>query len=372
MKYKWKEKQLKNKLDIAKQNQDYVVRNNYKNMIGLMNGKLDLSDISIPKVKSKETYNTRYNRYHANIHYLRDEIIEFLASIFIIEENEDNLFEDIPYKNWDLTDKELLDLCYEILETLNDKDLLEVYKEIIDPHNHYLNIMNYDDFLSTHSREINGLTFYDKNEDKSYISIHRHYNIEDVKALVHEVMHAYFYKLYEDDPFKVNYFGELEGRFGNRLAGNYMLKHNMKHYGNELRIAELYDILNESYLLYLNNVLFNTQEKSTFRLKKATKVLRKNTGYPDTTIGGKDLPYICSINCLVAATEILDYLVCLEAQVKHYKPEYQLDVIKDVRSNDNPNYVNNLMPHEFDFFGDDVKALRRYKKDCERYIRYKN
>ena len=363
MEYKWDKDDLEEKYQKAVLLRKDVDAEGYKGMLEILNGELDFESINIaPNGIENETWKQRKDRYFDYMSGINDGLIEFAASVFSIAKTEDEIFTDIQEKELTLTDKELVDLGYEIIRTLNDKHALRVYREIFNKEFHHAHIMDFEKYFQGASQQLGGLTTNIHIEHKSYILILRNHTAEDVRVIVHEAMHAIINKLFKENR-NGYYFSELEGRFGNRLTSDYLLTHNMVRAGNELTANELYSILNESYLLYLNNVLFATSKNSKFRLRDATNALRKYTRFKDSKISRSDLPYICTKNCFVTTMEILEYLMCLELATKYPgDPKEQYHKILYAKKHDSSNYLHIVLPVEYDFCNDRVKALRKLKK----------
>ena len=363
MEYKWDKDDLEEKYQKAVLLRKDVDAEGYKGMLEILNGELDFESINIaPNGIENETWKQRKDRYFDYMSGINDGLIEFAASVFSIAKTEDEIFTDIQEKELTLTDKELVDLGYEIIRTLNDKHALRVYREIFNKEFHHAHIMDFEKYFQGASQQLGGLTTNIHIEHKSYILILRNHTAEDVRVIVHEAMHAIINKLFKENR-NGYYFSELEGRFGNRLTSDYLLTHNMVRAGNELTANELYSILNESYLLYLNNVLFATSKNSKFRFRDATNALRKYTRFKDSKISRSDLPYICTKNCFVTTMEILEYLMCLELATKYPgDPKEQYHKILYAKKHDSSNYLHLVLPVEYDFCNDRVKALRKLKK----------
>ena len=369
MEYKWDKEDLMDNYQKAILLRHEADKESYKGMIDILDGKFDFESVNITADDNEhETWKQRKDRYYDYMDRIDNGLIAFASSIFSIAKNEDELFTSIQEKELPLTDKELVDLGYEIIRSLNDKHALRIYRELFNSELHHAHIMDFKNDFQGASQQLGGLTTNIHQEHKSYILILRNHTAEDIRVIVHEALHAIINKLFKERQ-RGYYFGELEGRFGNRLASDYLLTHNMVREGNELTADELYSILLESYLLYLNNVLFETSKNSKFRFREATEELRKHTKFKDSTIRKSDLPFICTKTCFVTTMEILDYLMCLELATKYPEdPREQYHRVLYTKKHDSSNYLHLVLPVDYDFCNDKLKALKKLKKYVDKQM----
>ena len=369
MEYKWDKEDLIDKYQKSVLLRHDIDAESYKGMIDILEGRLDFESINIaPDGNEHETWKQRKDRFYDYISHIDHGLNVFASSIFSIVKSEDELFTDIDSKELPLTDKELVDLGYEIIRTMGSKHALRIYRDIFTSELHHAHIMDFEKYFQGASQQLGGLTTNVNLEHKSYILILRNHTSEDIRVIVHEALHAIINKLFKERQ-PGYYFGELEGRFGNRLASDYLLTHNMVREGNELAGTELYSILLESYLLYLNNVVFNTSKNSSFRLKAATAELRKNTKFKDSIIRKSDLPFICTKNCFVSVMEVLEYLMCLELATKYPDdPKEQYHKILYAKKHDSSNYIHLVLPVEYDFCTDKLHAIKKLKKYVDKQM----
>ena len=368
MKYKWKEQHFRELL--SKDINEYD-KHDINCMIDILHDVIDLDFFGITNNSEHDTFMTRFHRYHDGCEYLDENLIQFASSIFSIEKNECNLFTYIEDNEYKLSNEDLIEFAYEILKTLNNKYVLTIFNEIYTNRNNYLHICESNNNIVGTSQELGGLTIPVYNNYKSYIVLFRNHTITDLQTLVHELLHAVRFRLFQTSPDRLNYFDELEGRFGNRLTYNYLLQNGYKFEGDELLAKELYGILYNSYMLYLNNALFYTADKNKFRLRDATNELRKRTKFKESRIRSNDIDEICSINCFTIVTEIIDYLICLELSTKYNNPEDEYHKILELKKNDNYNYYHYELYKQYDFYNDKVKALKKEKKYIDKFIQEK-
>lgn len=365
MKYRWKEKYLLKGLENAIKHNDIATIQNYESMLDMIRGK-DYLEFDIPE----PTYDELFKNYATDMEYIEDSIFDRCSSVFNIVNNEDEIFTNLVHTRFDINNKELLQLGYEIIESIKDPKALKIYQEIIRNKNHYINIEDDTDLNDEHT-SLYGVTIYDHVEKKSYIAIKRRYTIFDLSTLVHEMMHAIMYKYNDRKCYVCNYFEELEGLFGESITAQYLRKHDMAKYADEMEAYNLYLTIYQSYMLYLNDVIFFTSKDGKFNTEAATKMITEETPFKETYIDEENIPYICELPGFKMLTNIIDYMICLELRNK-YTPEEQVLFIKQLRKIENYDFYNKEMTTVFDFYNDDNRQIREEKERLNKKIRVLN
>ena len=361
MKYRWKEKLLLKGLKNAINHNDKISEEHFNCMLALLNDihadKIDLPD---------NNYQSMYDYYSNEMEYINADIFDRCVDIFGIVKDEDDLYTKIKHSNITLKNKELIELGYEMVESLKDKKSLEIYKELVKHGNHYLHIVD-DDLEDIHD-DVYGITYYDHTNEKPYVILKRRHTPYDIETFMHEVMHAIIYRYKDKDELVSDYFQELEGRFGERLATQYMREHNMEKWANEIDAYNLQTVLYTSFQLYLNDTLFYTAKDNKFNINKASSYIQTETPFKDAYLEDEDIPNICNINGFDTITNIIDYLICLELSKKYDTPE-QFAFIKQLGKFCNSEFFNTEMKTMFDFYTDNNKLLIEEKERLDKVKR---
>ena len=368
MEYKWNKKEILKKLKQAMEENNINNMENFRVMLDIINNTVDLHDMNTVKSDDNLTYGQHKELYIRDLQFIDEGIFDYISSIFSIEKDIDKLFTIYKHDALDLNNKELLDIGYGIIEQLNDKRVIDLYTQFRNNKTHRLNIDNMTSDKVGLTRGLQGITMYDYRNKKSYISIHREHNAEDVVTLLHEFMHAVAAMDNKYDGLKYAYFTELEGHFGERLAIEYMKKHDMKKYATQVEANDIYDLLNHSLMLYLNDLLFYTSKNSQFRYRETTKIAREETGYDDIIVRKEDIPEVCSYNGFDLVTNIIDYLIVLELN-NTCDIEEQYRMIQELKKQDDFLFYNMAMPDMFNFFHDEAKDLKKLKKSIDKKTR---
>ena len=349
MKYKWKEKELLKGLKKAIQHESIETIENYEFMLSVLK---DINTSDLPRVNND--FNSLYEHYIDNVDCIEDRIFDYVADMFRICNNDDELFEQYITPKMDLTNKELIDLGYEIIKTLDDKQAKEIYKEITNHHNHLLHIV--DDEKPEEDSLIYGTALRDYVDVKPYILLKRRHTVHDIETFIHEIMHSIIFILNNNKIYPFNYFEELEGRFGEKLTSTYLREHKMKKEADQIDAYNLTTTLYQSYMLYLCDVLFFTAKNKTFDLEAANKMIIDETPYKDTYISPDNIRHIMEHNAFYIITNAIDYMVSLELSNK-FEPKDQFSFIKRLSNMESYGFYNEDMARTFDFYKDNNKQL---------------
>ena len=363
MKYRWKEKELLKGLKNAVKNNDPDTEDNFNHMLSLLQ---DMHITEVPEPDSNPSYESLFDNYRDYMEYISDEVFDRCTDIFKIVNDEDEIFTQIKQSKINLSNHDLVSLGHEIIEELNDSRALQIYQEITRNKNHYLHIV--DDDREDEKDDRYGVTIFDHVEKKSYIMLKRRYTPYDIETFIHEIMHAILYKHRDRKYYMCNYFEELEGKFGERLTSNFLRKHEMDTWADELDAYNLYENIYKSYMLYLNDILFYTSKNHRFNTTAATKMITEETPFKDTYIDPENIPYICNMNGFATITNIIDYMICLELSNK-YPPEDQFAFIKQLSKIENYEFYNGEIKTVFDFYKDNNKQMIEEKNRIDKKIR---
>ena len=368
MEYKWSKKEVLKRLKESIEANDEDNIENYTIMLEMLNNNVDVHHMEMIKKDDHLTFAQQRDYFINDIQYIDEGIIDYISTMFSIEKDEDNLFTKILFDDLDLTDKELIDLRYEIFESMKNPEVLKYYNEFKDKRKHLLHINKISNDKHGLSKDLQGLTLYDYEKEKAFVSIHRRNKIDDITTLTHEFMHALMAYNKEYNAQLCGYFLELEGHFGERLAIEYMKNHGMKKYADSIEAENIYSKLHNSFMIYLSDVLFSTAKNSRFRVKEATNVVREETKYKDALIQHKDIPYICSYNAYDTITNIIDYLIVLELS-KKYDIEEQYRMLLELKRQDDYWFFNWVLPDTFDFYTNNMKDFKQLKRKIDKVKR---
>ena len=362
MKYRWDKNELNKRLLAAKESKDYDLLDNISYMLDL------LEDMHDDKFANQNTDNEDLMIYYTDgIEKIADSTFDRCIDIFTIASNIDEIYTKVALSKINLSNKDLIDLGYEIIASLKDKRALQIYHELTRQDRSYLNIATNIDEIYTNESE--GVIIHDNNTKKSYINIKREYNIQDLEALIHEVMHAIMYKYTRNKiGYLYGYFSELEGKFGEILTSQFLKEHDMKKYADEIDFHNYSTVTYQSFMAYLTDVLIYTANEETFDVDAANVLINKEIPFKDFKVTDEEIPFICNRNGFDTVTNIINYMMCLELRNK-YSPEDQFLLLQQYKKIDDYDFYNKQLKQLFDFYQDKNKQLIDEKNRLNKKIR---
>ena len=320
-------------------------------------------DILVSTKNDDISYSEALRNFASGLEVLSEDTYLSIAEIFLMIEDHNAFKMSTNLPKIKLTDKELLMLVREMIESLGISEFLRIYDKIITPSQHRLNIQRNDLKYTAGTLEyVGGITLNDPLFDKSYINIFRNYTIEDVEILFHEAMHSIFYSImrpiYKKDINNIYLLQELEGQFGSLYAYNYLGSIGYKKEAYELKRDYINSILTSSFLFIVNHVLFATSKSQEFDLLAAEKRINEQLKIP-IVIKPEELPTYLSMNGFETVTTLISSLIALEILDKDISTKEQIELLYSIKKSDSIMLDRNIKKHEVDFKANNFKTLRK-------------
>ena len=221
MKYKWRKYQIKKLKKLAEKLKDETTLENAEIMLGIMSSSLETESFHIVPEEEQFDFDKLYEYYSHNMNNLPDHVYDYLMELFKIEDDIDWFFGRPLLTPFDISQKDMVTLGHDCLKELHDDKLLKTYDEIVKRRNHQLHITSNFNPKGTVA-QLDGCTLYDFIHNKQFIYVYETHTAFDFQTLIHEAMHSHLYELNKPIPGSIKYFQELEGRFGNLLAEEYL------------------------------------------------------------------------------------------------------------------------------------------------------
>lgn len=360
MRCKWNLKQIQELKKKALEANDEITLENVDLMLEILASDLDIKKVKIVPDQEKVSYSESYKTYTHNMEYMPDTVVDTSMELFKIEDDFDWFISGYVLTPFQISNKDMILLGHDCLKELRAKRLLKIYEQIVKDKGHYLHMVN-QKYPSGAKSNLGGITFYDYINKKNYICVYRGQNAYDFQTLIHEVLHAYFYKLQEPTHSKtISYFQELEGRLGNLLAIDYLNKIGFGDLATELRIFDLKAALDDSYHVYLNDLLFGLSNGKNFNIGKAARVYEKETNdkwYYDKD----DLTEICSIYGFDIITDLISYLIIEDLYAYCGDMHEVFENVRQIKKYDNLETFMNLDKYGFTFMNDNFKNVNELR-----------
>jgi len=364
MRCKWNKKQLLALKEIALKTKDEVTLENLDMMLEIMDDDLNLDKFNIVPEKEKTSYKDAYELFTSNVEYLTEDLIDTSMDIFKIEDEFDWFLSEDEITKFDISNKDLITIGYDCLAELRAKKLLKIYTQIIDDKKHYLH-MTRNSCPSGIKSTLGGITFYNYNNKKNYICVYRTDTAYDFQTLIHETLHAYFYKLYPPGKRGIKYFQELEGRLGNELAINYLNKIGYPTLSDELNISDLKGVLTDSYHVYLNDLLFGESNGKNFNLGRAARVYEQELN--DKWLYKRDdISEICSIYGFDVITDLISYLIIKDLFAYCNNKSDILENVRRLKQNDSLEVMMQLDKLGLTFMNDNFKNVNDVRLELKK------
>lgn len=365
MRCKWNLKQIQELKKQAEKNNDEITLENIDMMLEIMSSNLDLNKTSIVPEQEKIHFRDSLETFSHNMEYLPENMVDTAMDLFKIENEFDWFISGYGITPFYISNKDMITLGHDCLKELRIKRLLKIYEQIVNDKGHYLHMVN-QKYPTGAKSNLGGITFYDYSNKKSYICVYRENVAFDFQTLIHEVLHAYFYKFQEPPHYKaISYFQELEGRLGNLIAINYLNKIGFEELAKELRIIDLKAALDDSYHTYLNDLLFGVSNGKNFNIGKAARIYEKETK-DKWYYSRNELPEICSIYGFDVITDIICYLIIEDLYAYCGDMHEVFENVRQIKKFDNLETLMNLDKYGFTFMNDNFKNVNQLRKQLKK------
>ena len=318
MEYKWSERVILSKLrEAVKARNDYAVKFYY----GLLKNKnitkdnYDVTSLAIMERPAKLDYCAFYSTYYLNFSNLPKEVRKQINKVGTITRDRYQYQRSDYHANNRITysDDDLVTMTHDLFLLFKDPRITRCIGKICNPKNHMIQIIDTDDYDITNSYlAVKGITTSLGKE--TYVEVFRDHTITDFRAFVHECFHAIRAMLYGDYDNErvdlVNYFAELEGRFGDRMAAEYLRYIKEYRMADNLRIESLYNVLQDVYLNRIIQTILSFSNGNRFDMKRVKEYLSREANIDIKT--KDDLTKYMTINGFDAYTNVLSYLIVLD------------------------------------------------------------
>lgn len=364
MKYKWRKYQIKKLKKLAEKLKDETTLENAEIMLGIMSSSLETESFHIVPEEEQFDFDRSFEYYSHNMNNLPEHVYDYLMELFKIEDDIDWFFGRPLLTPFDIKQKELVTLGHDCLKELHNDNLLKTYDEIVKRRNHQLHITSNFNPQGTVA-QLDGCTLYDFIHNKQFIYVYETHTAFDFQTLIHEAMHAHLYELNKPIPGSIKYLQELEGRFGNLLAEEYLTKIGFDDLANELREYELRSAINDSYDLYVSDLLFGLAKNKQFDLEEVKKCYEEET--TDKWVYKlEDLDEIYSIFGFDVSTDLLCYLMTIETFMKTKNIDETYHKMLMMKSADDLDSISNLEDYGYTFMNDNFSSINQLRLELKK------
>ena len=365
MRCKWSLKQIEELKKKAIEANDEITLENIDMMLEILTDELDINKVSMVPEREKVCFRDSFEDYTRNMEYMPENMTDTSMELFKIEEDFDWFMSGQTITPFYISNKDMITLGHDCLKELRAKRLLKIYEQIVNDKGHYLHMIN-QKYPTGVKSNLGGVTFYDYLNKKNYICVYRDNVAFDFQTLIHEVLHAYFYKLYEPPHTRaIYYFQELEGRLGNLVAIEYLKKIGFEDLATELRTLDLKNVLDDSYHVYLNDLLFGVSNGKNFNIGKAARLYEKETK-DKWYYKRDDLTEICSIYGFDVITDLLSYLIIEDLYAYCNDMHEVLENVRRLKQFDSLETFTNLDKYGFTFMNDNFKNVDNLRKELKK------
>lgn len=307
--YKWSKAELSLKYFIKKlsRNEEYSI---YQEMISLSNLKKNAIDFENFNLQCKSNnFNDLSAFFTEDYELIPDDIYSTLIELYKLFPDNSAFYDNIRLSKLNLSEKEKIGLAYNIIESMNNPDLLKYFKDIINHHKHILNIQE----CEAHSSHINALGGFTLNlPNKGYINLYWNNTINDIINLIHETLHYILPRISGVREIVKGPFTELEGCLGTKYAQEFLLGTKYKTDAELSLRSTMNDNIINCFLLLVNHLLFETREKSQFKLIKFREELKSEIPEKYEELTDKEIMKYTGICAFETIIELIGYISALD------------------------------------------------------------
>ena len=357
MNYKWNLKEIKLKLLLAKLLHDKRAISIYQNIYQIGSNNITREILTIDEASKVDFYEAGIY-FSTALDYIPDILYEDILNLFLLFNDFDILDNNHEFNKLNISNKDLITICYDIIKDINKPDMLHFYEKLLK--NNKINIVkNNKDVTCSHSERIGGITISNQLFRESYINIFRNDTIEDIEILIHEFMHAYYYMLNNYNDSKFHLLPELEGQAGSLYAYKQLEKLNFSE-TILLRQEALNSIIISSLYMIVNHALYLTH----YDPQKATLYLDKVAPELGITISEDELDYYLNTQGFQTCSNTISYLIILDLINKINDNQELFDHITRLKLNDDKSIMSLLdSDSKLTFYMDDYQNIKKeYKK----------
>lgn len=359
MEYNWRKTRIERLKRLAERFQDKRTLENAEIMLDILNSNQDTSIFHIVPENKEFDFDEAFEYYTHNMKHLPDNVLDTLMELFRIEPDFEWFFKRPIITPLDITHKELIELGHDCVKELHDDKLTRTYDEIVKKRNHQLHITDSYNPRGCNA-QLDGATLYDTINNRQYIYLYETHTAFDFETLIHETLHARMHEINVANYENISYFRELEGRFGNLLSSVYLDKIGFGDLASELTEYELRTALNDSYNLYVSDLLFGTAQNKQFDLDEVKRC------YEEETVGKWDykpdqLSNIFSIYGFDVATDLLCYLMTMDTYLKRKDIEETYHKMLEMKPKEDIDTITFLENSGYTFMDDGFKDVNKLR-----------
>lgn len=355
MEYSWNIKELKRKKLLASLYKGKRYLNQYQSIINSIDIKKDnfnKEDILVIDEIKNISFDEAIKMFSAGLEYVPEDLYEIFTDVFICFEDIYALSETFKYEKINISNDELINICYEIISSMGIREYIEYFEQIINPNKHILNIQEeMPSACEGISHRVGGVTYIDPLFDKSYINIFRSYTIQDIEYLIHESFHAIYNHILRDKGIKSPLLNELEGLYASIYTNNYLSHTQYKDEALKSRKDEINTQITNSYLLMINHILYITSRNKEFKLDKANEYLDSLSDTTKIKILPEELDKYLSVIGFELIEYMFGYFTALDL-ISLNDIEYSDRMLLKILSNDSDSIMDNLRKHNVTFMDD--------------------
>lgn len=359
--YTWNKTDIKKYLTLSK-----ILRNknnidHFNTILSLISEdkKINKNDILLLDKKEEIDFLDSFKIFITGLEYIPEDLYSDITDMFTWFEDYDGLSNRLEYKDLKLSNNDIINIAYEIIASMKNKELLDSFKTLITPSNHLLHITSSSSDTSTVTSKLGGITFRNPYNKNGYVIEFRNNTIEDIEILVHEFMHFFYgnllHKCFANKGAKC--LTELEGQYASIYSERYLEKI-FKEEALKLRKNQIDTILTSSYLLMVNQALFQTSKDKSFDLQSAANLVNKHLSKGKISILPEELTSYLTVQGFQDMTNILSYIVSLEI-INEDLPNDALNLIYNLKFEDGSNITSLLNKYGFHFQNDEYKDLKK-------------
>lgn len=369
MEYRWNKYELLIKKTIAILLKNPKALNIFEILLelsDLKHNQVDKDKIMICEENPIIDFNERLCYFITSLYHIPEDLYNDLTDIFTWFQDLSCLRERPVLDKNELTDDDLITLAHDIITSMNNKELLIGFNKLLPKFKHTLNIQaQVLEKTSSSSQELGGVALFDPIFHKNYISIFRKYTLDDVETTTHEFLHAILRSMmepYYKNSNNVYLLRELEGYYGSQVAIRYLDNIGFKKEAFSMRKSLLYSNITSSYLMMINQILFQTAKNADFNLEKANEYLKNLNLNIKIEILEEELPRYLSISGFDECINLLGYLTSLDLLESGYTPLEATRRMINLKRDDSLEIEKNFDKHGITFHKDGYRNLiKEYK-----------
>ncbi len=363
MKYEWNKQILENQKRKALV---YLKRKNLTqeqkdSVLDVLSNIHDLQNIQSRNNKGKKEkyldpkcYLTKkiYEDYHDIPYWVKEISLKSMSSFETWEKRKTT-----PLPTEHLSNETLLHETYQFALWTKKKEYIQFFKNYYLDRNDFLQFFQKENSLDYGQLE----TIFYKNQYFPFIYVNKWNTIEDIGTLIHESLHAYFFRKNKNLTMESDYYyiSEVEGDFADYLFPYYLEEKNLASKTTIENLKNQYFLnkfqeFSEFYYIYKLCKIYHQEKEIT--IEKLTLEYLKDSFFKiDENILNTSIQ-----SPTWNAKYLMSFLIFLDIVETNQKdPQKCFDIISKIRFNQKENVLSILEKNNVHFFEDHYKNLRK-------------